>query len=83
MTVIETPVGPGTFVSRWREEGPVESDVLLSWKEDMKWPSWLTLAEAALFMDAPELLDAMDRGCHERSLLDPLRHPVAQTSWRI
>ncbi|MFZ9047500.1 MAG: hypothetical protein ACO20Y_01735 [Poseidonia sp.] len=60
MTVIETPVGPGTFVSKWREEGPVESDVLLSWKEDMNWPSWLTLAEAALFMDAPELLDAMD-----------------------
>ncbi len=60
MTTIETPVGPGNFVSRWRTEGPVDSDALLAWKEEMEWPSWLTLAEAALFMDAPELLDALD-----------------------
>lgn len=60
MTTIDTPIGPGQFVSRWRTEGPVSSDVLSEWKEELAWPSWLTLAEAALFLDAPELLDAMD-----------------------
>ena len=60
MTTIEPPQGPGVFVSKWREEGPVSSDVLAEWKESMDWPSWLPLAEAALFLDAPELLDAMD-----------------------
>ena len=59
MTVIEPPKGPGSFVSRWRTEGPVDSDILAMWKEELDWPSWLSLAEAALFMDAPELLDAM------------------------
>lgn len=60
MTTIETPQGPGVFISRWRTEGPVEADVLKQWKEELAWPSWLSLAEAALFMDAPELLDVMD-----------------------
>ena len=59
MTTIETPVGPGVFISRWRTEGPVSSEVLAAWKEEVDWPSWLSLAEAALFMDAPELLDTM------------------------
>ena len=59
MTTIETPVGPGVFISRWRTEGPVSSEVLAAWKEELDWPSWLSLAEAALFMDAPELLDTM------------------------
>ena len=48
------------FISRWREEGPASSEVLESWKDELAWPSWLTLAEAALFMDAPELLEALD-----------------------
>ena len=59
MTVIEPPRGPGTIVSRWRTEGPVDSDTLMAWKDELDWPSWLSLAEAALFMDAPELLEAM------------------------
>ena len=59
MTTIETPHGPGMFVSRWRTEGPVDSEVLVAWKNELDWPSWLSLAEAALFMDAPELLEAM------------------------
>ena len=59
MTTIETPAGPGVFISRWRTEGPVSADVLEAWKDELEWPSWLSLAEAALFMDAPELLDAM------------------------
>ena len=62
MTTIETPQGPGVFISRWRTEGPVASDVLEQWKDELQWPSWLSLAEAALFMDAPELLETMS--CH-------------------
>lgn len=60
MTTIEPPQGPGVFISKWRDEGPVSSDVLATWKEAMNWPSWLSLAEAALFLDAPELLETMD-----------------------
>ena len=60
MTNIATPTGPGVFVSRWRNEGPVDGSVLAQWKEELEWPSWLSLAEAALFLDAPELLEAMD-----------------------
>ena len=59
MTIIEPPKGPGHFISRWRKEGPVDSATLSVWKEELAWPSWLSLAEAALFMDAPELLEAM------------------------
>ncbi len=59
MTNIESPKGPGVFVSRWRTEGPVDADVLNQWKDELDWPSWLSLAEAALLMDAPELLEVM------------------------
>ena len=59
MTTIDPPQGPGVFISRWRTEGPVSSDVLATWKDELDWPSWLSLAEAALFMDAPELLETM------------------------
>ena len=60
MTTIEAQEGPGRLISRWRTEGPVDSETLGQWKDEMNWPSWLTLAEAALFLDAPELLDAME-----------------------
>ena len=59
MTNVEPLKGPGLFISRWRNEGPVSSDVLQEWKDELEWPSWLSLAEAALFMDAPELLEAL------------------------
>ena len=35
MTTVETPVGPGVFISRWRTEGPVSSEVLAAWKEEL------------------------------------------------
>ena len=59
MTNMEPAKGPGVFVSRWRTDGPVSAEVLQQWKDELDWPSWLSLAEAALFMDAPELLDTM------------------------
>ena len=59
MTNIEAPTGPGVFVSRWRTEGPVDAEMLNQWKAELDWPSWLSLAEAALLMDAPELLETM------------------------
>ena len=59
MTNIEPSKGPGVFVSRWRTEGPVGAEILQQWKDELSWPSWLSLAEAALLMDAPELLEAM------------------------
>lgn len=70
MTIIETPQGPGHFVSKWRTEGPVDSDTLIQWKNEMNWSSWLPLAEASLFLDAPELLDTMN------DLLSPAEHAV-------
>lgn len=70
MTVIETPEGPGQLISKWREEGPVSADVLKSWKDESGWPSWLTLAEAALFLDAPELLEVIE------GFLSPGEHAV-------
>ena len=70
MTVIETPEGPGQLISKWREEGPVSGDVLKNWKDESGWPSWLTLAEASLFLDAPELLEVIE------GFLSPGEHAV-------
>ncbi|HJM55200.1 MAG TPA: hypothetical protein QGI72_03025 [Poseidonia sp.] len=70
MTTIETPQGPGHFVSKWRTEGPVDESTLAEWKNEMGWTSWLPLAEAALFLDAPELLDTID------GMLSPAEHAV-------
>jgi hypothetical protein len=56
MTHIDVPNSPGYFISRWREKGPVELEQLIQWKEEMNLESWLMIAEAALFLDAAELL---------------------------
>lgn len=56
MSEIEIPHAPGYFISRWRERGPVDIATLEEWREEMNWPTWLPLAEAALFLDAAELL---------------------------
>ena len=60
MTVIEPTRGPGQFVSRWRKHGPVDAETLVAWKEEDAWTAWLPLAEAALFLDAPELLNVIE-----------------------
>jgi hypothetical protein len=56
MSEIDMPTAPGYFISKWREEGPVDLETLTEWRNEMNWSKWLPLAEAALFLDAVELL---------------------------
>lgn len=56
MSDINMPIAPGYFISKWREEGPVDIETLTEWRNDMNWTTWLPLAEAAMFLDAAELL---------------------------
>ena len=56
MSEINMPTAPGYFISKWREEGPVDIETLSDWRDEMNWKTWLPLAEAALFLDAAELL---------------------------
>jgi hypothetical protein len=56
MSEIELPKAPGYFISKWREQGPVDIDTLTMWRDEMNWTTWLPLAEAAMFLDAAELL---------------------------
>ena len=60
MSEIELPSAPGYFISRWREQGPVDLDTLTLWRDEMNWTTWLPLAEAALFLDAAELLALLE-----------------------
>ena len=60
MTKIEVPNTPGKFISRWREQGPVEILILEEWKDEMGLESWLMIAEAALFLDAAELFEMVN-----------------------
>jgi len=60
MSEIELPKAPGYFISRWREQGPVDMATLTTWRDEMNWETWLPLAEAALFLDAVELLALLE-----------------------
>ena len=60
MSEIELPKAPGYFISRWREQGPVDITTLTTWRDEMNWDTWLPLAEAALFLDAAELLALLE-----------------------
>lgn len=60
MSEIELPKAPGYFISRWREQGPVDVTTLTTWRDEMNWDTWLPLAEAALFLDAAELLTLLE-----------------------
>ena len=61
MTQIDIPNSPGLFISRWREKGPVDLEQLILWKEEMELECWLMIAEAALYLDAAELLFIVDQ----------------------
>lgn len=68
MSEIALPKAPGYFISRWREQGPVDITTLIAWREEMNWDTWLPLAEAALFLDAAELLELLE------TVLSPAEH---------
>ena len=61
MTHIDVPNSPGYFISRWRDKGPVDIEELTDWKDEMKIQSWLMIAEAAMFLDAAELLAIIEK----------------------
>ena len=61
MTHIDVPNSPGYMISRWRDKGPVDIEELTDWKEEMKIESWLMIAEAAMFLDAAELLTIVEK----------------------
>ena len=60
MSNIDVPHAPGYFISRWREQGPVDLETLTAWRDEMNWGTWLPLAEAALYLDAAELLALLE-----------------------
>ena len=51
------PKAPGFFISKWREEGPVEIDIAEQWRTDSGWNDWMAIIEAALYLDAAELVE--------------------------
>ena len=53
------PKAPGLFISRWREEGPVSLEVAEQWRNDFGWKDWMAIIEAALYLDAAELIDLL------------------------
>ena len=56
LTHIDVPNSPGLLISRWREKGPVKIEKLDEWMQEMNLDSWLMIAEAAIYLDAAELL---------------------------
>ena len=53
------PKAPGLFISKWREEGPVSLEVAEQWRNDFGWEDWMAIIEAALYLDAAELIDLL------------------------
>lgn len=53
------PDAPGLFISKWRTEGPVELDVAQQWLSESGWKDWMAIIEAALYLDAAELVELL------------------------
>ena len=53
------PKAPGLFISKWREEGPVSLEVAEQWRNDFGWKDWMAIIEAAIYLDAAELIDLL------------------------
>ena len=53
------PKAPGLFISRWREEGPVSLEIAEQWRNDFGWKDWMAIIEAALYLDAAELIELL------------------------
>ncbi|MBT4069772.1 MAG: hypothetical protein HOL72_06405 [Euryarchaeota archaeon] len=57
MSEINITQAPGNYISKWREQGPVDLETATIWRDEMGFVNWLNIAEAALFLDAAELLE--------------------------
>ena len=53
------PKAPGLFISKWREEGPVSLEEAEEWRNAFGWNDWMAIIEAALYLDAAELIDLL------------------------
>ena len=67
------PKAPGLFISKWREEGPVSLEVAEQWRNDFGWKDWMAIIEAALYLDAAELID----------LLTPVLTPAQKATYDL
>ncbi len=50
---------PGLYISKWREEGPVSLETAEQWREESGWNDWMAIIEAALYLDAAELVELL------------------------
>ena len=57
MSDITVSQAPGHYISKWRKQGPVDLETATIWRDDMGFENWLNIAEAALFLDAAELIE--------------------------
>ena len=57
MSKIAIAQAPGYYISKWRKEGPVDLETATLWRDEMGFENWLNIAEAALFLDAAELVE--------------------------
>ena len=51
------PKAPGLYISKWREEGPVLLETAEEWRDEHGWNDWMAIIEAALYLDAAELVE--------------------------
>ena len=50
---------PGIFISKWREDGPVSLKKAKQWRDEFGWNDWMAIIEAALYLDAAELVELL------------------------
>ena len=50
---------PGIFISKWREDGPVSLKEAEQWRDEFGWDDWMAIIEAALYLDAAELVELL------------------------
>ena len=50
---------PGIFISKWREDGPVSLKEAERWRDEFGWEDWMAIIEAALYLDAAELVELL------------------------
>ena len=53
------PKAPGLYISKWREDGPVSLETAEEWRDEHGWNDWMAIIEAALYLDAAELVELL------------------------